>query len=119
MVKDSFGKRLMSQSVKSRWRCIGFALIVFLCDFSILIYLLHIMRFCSYRFFLPVFLLISLQGYAADSVSPASSVSAGTALSDKTTYIEAQEVDGKKDAQMEANGHVGMQQGTQKVFANH
>ena len=50
---------------------------------------------------------------------PASSVSAAASATDKTTYFEAQEVVGKKDDQIEANGNVEMQQGTQKIFADH
>ena len=50
---------------------------------------------------------------------PASSVSAATSATDKTTYVEAQVVEGKKDTQIEAQGEVEMQQGNQKIFADH
>lgn len=50
---------------------------------------------------------------------PASSVSAATSATDKTTYVEAQTVEGKKDTQIEAQGDVEMQQGNQKIFADH
>ena len=71
-----------------------FALIVFLCDFSILIYFISLMLFRAHLFVLLVFLMFSPHSDAADTVLPASSVSA--ASSEQTTYIEAQEVEGKK-----------------------
>jgi len=77
------------------------------------------MSFCFRLFLLLVYLLFLPLSHAADAPLPASSVSAATASSEKTTYIEAQEVEGKKDAQMDARGSVEMQQGTQKVFADH
>ena len=75
------------------------------------------MLFRAHLFALLVFLMFSPHSDAADAVLPASSVSA--ASSDKTTYIEAQEVGGKKDALIEADGNVELQQGTKKIFANH
>jgi len=77
------------------------------------------MRF-SFRLVLGLaFLLFSLPTLAAELVLPASSASPSTSAPDKTVYIEAQEVEGKKDSQMEANGSVELQQGNQKVFADH
>src|SRR5450631_3641691 len=92
---------------------------LFLCDFSTLIYLLRIMRFCLHLSFLLILYLFSPYTYAADSPLPASPASSAISSSDKTTYMEAQEVEGKKDAQMEALGKVEMQQGSQKIFADH
>jgi LPS-assembly protein len=77
------------------------------------------MRFCFYLPIILVFLLFSLLSNAAGLVLPASSVSPSTSATDKTTYIEAQTVEGKKDSQIEAQGEVEMQQGTQKIFADH
>jgi len=65
------------------------------------------------------FLLFSPLSYAAGTMLPASSSSPTSAASDKTVYLEAQVVEGEKDAQIEARGNVEMQQGTQKVFADH
>ena len=77
------------------------------------------MRFCFYLPFLLVFLSFSLHGNAADLLLPASSVSPATSATDQTTYFEAQTLEGKKDTQIEALGEVEMQQGTQKIFADH
>ena len=77
------------------------------------------MRFCFRPVFLLVLLLIPLHSHAAELLLPASSVSPASADSDKTTYLDAQEVEGKKGEQIEANGSVELQQGTQKIFADH
>jgi LPS-assembly protein len=77
------------------------------------------MRFSFHPAFALVFLIISLPAMAAESLSPASSVSPATPEPDQTVYIEAQQIEGKKDAQMEANGSVELQQGNQRVFADH
>ena len=74
------------------------------------------MLFRAHLPFLLVFLMFSPHSDAADGVLPASSMSA--ASSDKTTYIEAQEVEGRKNALIEADGNVELQQGTKKIFAN-
>jgi len=78
------------------------------------------MRFYAHPIRFLIFFLIVLHAHAADIVAPASSVSATSiSASDKTAYIEAQVVEGKKDDRIEANGKVEMQQGTQKIFADH
>jgi len=55
------------------------------------------------------------------AVSPATSASTTdpTAEPEKTVYIDAQQIEGKKDQQMEAYGKVELQQGDRKVYADH
>lgn len=77
------------------------------------------MRFYAHPILFLGFLLFPLLSRAAEPISPVSSVSAIPTPTDKTVYIEAQVVEGKKDARIEAHGNVEMQQGTQKVFADH
>jgi LPS-assembly protein len=77
------------------------------------------MRFCFRHTFLLSLLLFSQQSHAAESVLPASSATAASVAADKTVYIEAQQVEGGKNEQMEAHGKVELQQGNQKVFADH
>jgi LPS-assembly protein len=77
------------------------------------------MRFSFNPVLALAFLLFSLPVLAAETVLPASAVSPSASAPDKTVYIEAQEVEGKKDSQMEAKGSVELQQGNQKVFADH
>src|SRR5487761_2125746 len=77
------------------------------------------MRFCTYLSSLLVLLSFSPHNFAADLTSPASSVSAATSPTDKTTYVEANVVEGKKDTEIEAHGDVELQQGKQKIFADH
>ena len=47
---------------------------------------------------------------------PASSVSIASPEPEKTVYIEAQQIESKKEAGMDAQGNVELQQGQQKVF---
>ena len=92
---------------------------VFLCDFSTLIYLSCIMRFRFYSVFLLSIGLFPLHSYAAEPLLSVSAVSAATSAADETVYIEAQQIVGKKDEQMEAHGNVELQQGSQRVLADH
>lgn len=83
------------------------------------------MRFRFYPVFLLTLCLFSPHSYAvepllpASAVSAASSASAAVPASDKAVYIEAQQMQGKQNEQMEAHGNVELQQGNQKVFADH
>jgi len=101
-----------------------FALIVVLCDFSTLIYLPCIMLFRIYPVFFLCLALWTLPSRAAEVAlpskiaMPASAVSAASPEAEKTIYIEAQEIESKKDAGVDAKGNVEFQQGQQKVFAN-
>jgi len=81
-----------------------------------------------FRFHLVFFLslsLLSLHSHAAtvalpaSVIAPASSVSIASPQPEKTVYIEAQEIKSKTPEGMEAHGNVEMQQGQQKVFADH
>lgn len=107
-----------------------FALIVNLCDFSTLIYPPGIMRFRFHSVFLLGLGLFSQHIQAAEPLLPASAVSAASPalppstglaapISDKTVYIEAQKLESKKDGGMEAHGNVELQQGKQKIYADH
>jgi LPS-assembly protein len=57
----------------------------------------------------------------ASAVSPATSASPSdsTAEPEKTVYIDAQQIEGKKDQQMDARGNVVLQQGDRKIYADH
>lgn len=92
---------------------------MFLCDFSTLIYQFRIMHF---RFSPVVFLgfvLFPLQSFAAQPPSEAASAVPIASVADRAVYIEAEQIQGKKDERMEAHGNVELQQGDQKVYADH
>ncbi len=75
------------------------------------------MRFRFHSVFLVGLGLFSLHCHAAEL--PASAVAAAAPESEKTVYIEAEQMTGKKDEQMEAHGSVELHQGDKKVFAEH
>jgi len=82
------------------------------------------MRFCFYPVSLLGLVLISLHCNAAESLSPASILGAASEVtpvtaSNQTIYIDAQEIKGTKNAVTEAQGDVVLQQGKQKIFADH
>jgi LPS-assembly protein len=77
------------------------------------------MHFRFYSVFFLALSLLPLPARAAEPSTPASSASLAASESDKTVYIEAQEIESKKGAGMEAHGNVELQQGDQKVFADH
>ncbi len=88
------------------------------------------MRFRFHSVFLLSLGLFSQHIQAAEPLLPASAVSvASPALaasadnvataSDKTVYIEAQKLESKKNGGMEAHGNVELQQGNQKIYADH
>ena len=77
------------------------------------------MHFCFRPVLLICLALFPLLCNAAQPVSPANKGKAPAKAADKTTIIEADQVIGKKDAQMEAQGNVEVQQGDQKIFADH
>lgn len=56
---------------------------------------------------------------ATSALLPASAVNAATPEIDKTVYIEAQQIESKKEEGMEAHGNVEVQQGNQKIYADH
>jgi LPS-assembly protein len=95
-----------------------FALIVILCDFSILIYLLCIMR----SRFLPFLFLscfFSAHIYAADLPLSASAVIAPTSAVSQVILIEAEQIEASKSEQVTADGQVQLEQGSQKLSAEH
>lgn len=77
------------------------------------------MRFRFHSIFLLSFSLFSLHSHAEEPLLSASAVNVATAVSEKTIYIEAARIEGKKDEGMEAHGNVELEQGNQKVFAEH
>lgn len=77
------------------------------------------MRFRFPSVFLLSLGLFSLHSYAAGSLLPASAVPVATAAADQATHIDADQLEGKKDEGMEAHGNVELQQGSQKVYAEH
>lgn len=90
---------------------------VFLCDFNTLIYPPRIMRFRFLSVFLVGLGLFSPHCHAAEL--PASAVAVAGPESEKTVYIEAEQMTGRKNEQMEAHGNVELQQGDKKVYAEH
>lgn len=89
------------------------------------------MHFRFYPVFFLALGLFPLSVHAAESPTPANRASAAgiptpanpasltVAESEKTVYIEAQEIESKKDVGIEAHGNVELQQGNQKIFADH
>jgi LPS-assembly protein len=86
------------------------------------------MRFRFHPVFLLSLGLFSLQCHAAESLLPASAVSAASPVSapvvatpdaEQPVEIDADRMEGKKGEPMEAHGNVELQQGKQKVFADH
>lgn len=86
------------------------------------------MRFRFHPVFLLSLGLFSLQCHAAEPLLPASAVSAASAVGAPATAtpdaeppieIDADRMAGKKGEPMEAHGNVELQQGNQKVFADH
>jgi LPS-assembly protein len=77
------------------------------------------MHFRFYSVFFLALSLLPLPTRAAEPSTPASPASLAAPESEKTVYIEAQEIESKKGAGMEAHGNVELQQGDQKVFADH
>ena len=92
---------------------------MFLCDFSTLIYQLRIMHFRFFPVALLGLVLFSPQSFAAPPLSEAASAVPVASATDRAVYIEAEQIQGKKDERMEAHGNVELQQGDQKVYADH
>lgn len=94
---------------------------VFLCDFNTLIYQSRIMHFRFSPVVLLGLVLFAPQSFAEPPASAAAAVAAVPVVtaSDRAIYIEAEQIQGKKDERMEAHGNVEMQQGDQKVYADH
>lgn len=75
-----------------------------------------------FSFYPVIFLFLGwcpLSGYAEEIALPASAVAVAPASADQTVYIEADEVEGKRDERIEARGKVELQQGSQKLSAEY
>ncbi len=92
---------------------------MFLCDFSTLIYQLRIMHFRFFPVALLGLVLFSPQSFAVQPLSEVASAVPVASAKDKAVYIEAEQIQGKKDERMEAHGNVELQQGDQKVYSDH
>ncbi len=77
------------------------------------------MRFSFHSVFFLGLGLFSLHSHAGDAVLPDHALSPAASAPDQNIYIDAEQVEGKKNQQIEAHGNVELQQGTQKFYADH
>ncbi|MFA6016114.1 MAG: LPS-assembly protein LptD [Gallionellaceae bacterium] len=72
-----------------------------------------------YSVYFLVFNLIAPPSYAGELPLPLTSQKTSISAADKTIFIEADQIEGKKEEGVVAHGNVELQQGDKKVYADH